>query len=183
MATWITEYVLLIGLVTVATITDGPVSVVVAVIASIIFTGLLYPMWTGIVIMGIHRSVGENISLAYIFKYINKFIPVVIAGFFMSMLTQLGYFLLFLPRIYLSISYMFALPLVCEKDLSPWQALETSRKAIHHNWFLFAGIIFAMGLIIMISAIPSGIGLIWTMPMMNLVMAVMYRNMFGVEPE
>ncbi len=174
----------LIGLVTVVTTMDGHVSVVVAVIASIIFTGLLYPMWTGIMVMGIDHSVGKNISFTYIFKYIDKLIPVVVAGFFMSILTQLGYFLLLLPGIYLFISYMFALPLVCEKDLSPWQALETSRKAIHHNWFSFAGIIFAMGLITMLSGVLLfGIGLIWTIPMTILVIGIMYRNMFGVEPE
>ncbi len=32
-----------------------------------------------------------------------------------------------------------------------WQMLETSRRAIKHNWFTFFGILIAMGFIMMIS--------------------------------
>lgn len=36
-------------------------------------------------------------------------------------------------------------------------------------------------IIIMISVIPLGIGLIWSLPFATLGMAVIYRNLFGVS--
>ena len=32
-------------------------------------------------------------------------------------------------------AYLLAIPLVVERGLSPWQALEASRKAITQHWF------------------------------------------------
>jgi len=38
-----------------------------------------------------------------------------------------------------------------------------------------------MFIIIGVSMIPLGIGMIWTMPMMLICYGILYRNMFGVE--
>ena len=72
-------------------------------------------------------------------------------------------------------------PLIIEKDLSPWEAMEASRKAIHHHWFQVFGLFFVMGLIFMISALPLGIGTFWTMPMGVIMFGIVYRTIFGAE--
>jgi uncharacterized membrane protein len=40
-----------------------------------------------------------------------------------------------------------------------------------------------ISLIVMVSMIPLGIGLIWTLPMMMIAYGIIYRNMFGVRDE
>nr|MDA3868631.1 hypothetical protein [Gammaproteobacteria bacterium] len=64
-----------------------------------------------------------------------------------------------------------------------WQALETSRKAITRRWFSVFALFIILSIIVFISAIPLGLGLIWTMPLMIIAFGVLYRNMFGVEAE
>ena len=65
--------------------------------------------------------------------------------------------------------------------MSPWQAMETSRKTLTKHWFKFLLFLLAMVLIMVVSAIPAGIGLIWTAPMMALAYAIAYREVFGLE--
>ena len=99
----------------------------------------------------------------------------------MYLMILIGFVLLIIPGIYLMIAYFMAMPLVVEKGLSPWQALEVSRKTITHRWFSVFFFSIVMTLILIISMIPLGIGVIWTAPMMMIAYGIMYRNMFGVE--
>ena len=78
---------------------------------------------------------------------------------------------------------MFAVPLMLEKNLSIIDAFEASRKAVTHHWFKLFGLLFVMGLILFLSMLPLGIGLIWTMPMMMAVIGVLYRRMFGISEQ
>jgi uncharacterized membrane protein len=71
---------------------------------------------------------------------------------------------------------------VVERGLSPWQALETSRKAISQHWFKVFGLFLLLGIIMGLSMIPVGIGLIWTIPLFIISMGVLYRTIFGVLP-
>jgi uncharacterized membrane protein len=77
---------------------------------------------------------------------------------------------------------MLAIPLVIDRGLSPWQAMEASRKAITQHWFKVFGLIFTLGLMILVSAIPLGIGLIWTLPLTVICMGILYRTIFGGLP-
>ena len=100
----------------------------------------------------------------------------------MMLLIYLGMILLLIPGIYLAVAYLLAIPLVVERGLSPWQALEASRKAITQHWFKVFGLFLLLGLIVMVSAIPLGIGLVWSIPLMVVAMGVLYRTIFGVLP-
>ena len=72
-------------------------------------------------------------------------------------------------------------PLITDKGMGVWEAMETSRKAIHKCWFRVFGIYLLMILIYLVSMIPLGIGLIWTMPMIIMVGGILYRRLFGVS--
>ncbi len=131
--------------------------------------------------MAIRRSVGLPISFSMAFSYFSRIIPLVITSILQMIFIVIGFFLLIIPGIYLSLAYLFAVPLVVEKNLGPWQALETSRKAVTHRWFSIFGFFIVIGLMMLASMIPLGIGLIWTLPMGTVVYAVLYRTIFGVE--
>lgn len=83
--------------------------------------------------------------------------------------------------IYLSVAYLFFPLLVVEKKLTGWQALEASRKAIGHHWFKVAWLLVVMLLICIGSVFTLGILFIWTLPMMNNALAILYREMFGID--
>ncbi|MEN8132906.1 MAG: hypothetical protein ABFS45_22555, partial [Pseudomonadota bacterium] len=107
-------------------------------------------------------------------------LPLAILGVLTTLLTYIGFLLLILPGIYLAIAYLLATPLLVEKQLTPWQAMENSRKAITRHWFKVFLLLLATALIMFISAIPLGLGLIWTYPMAINILGILYREIFGV---
>lgn len=52
---------------------------------------------------------------------------------------------------------------------------------ISKRWFSVFGLYLVVLIIMAISALPLGIGLIWTLPLALVVPGIIYRNMFGVE--
>ena len=51
------------------------------------------------------------------------------------------------------------------------------------RWFPIAGFCLVLMLINAVAAIPLGIGLIWTVPFSVIACGVLYRRIFGCEPE
>lgn len=132
--------------------------------------------------IGIRRAADQPISFNDVFSGLGLFVPLLITALLMTALIYIGTLLFVIPGIYLGVAYMLAIPLVIERGLSPWQALETSRKAINQHWFKVFGLFLALGVIMIIGMIPLGIGLIWTLPLFIISMGVLYRTIFGVLP-
>jgi uncharacterized membrane protein len=97
------------------------------------------------------------------------------------LLTFIGYCLFILPGLYLSIAYFLVIPLIVEKNMSIWQAMETSRKAINHVWFSIFGLFLVFTLLSIAAIFTLGIGYIWLFPMMIISYGVIYRTIFGIE--
>ncbi len=139
------------------------------------------PLMAGVMLIGINRSVSQPISVGLLFGNWSKAVPLVICYFLVTVLTIIGFLLFSLPGIYLSVAYMLAMPLIVEKGMGPWQAMETSRKGITKRWFTVFLIFIALMFVLFISMLPMGIGLIWSVPFSVMVIGVMYRNIFGVN--
>lgn len=151
-------------------------------IVSVLASALAYPFLAGINMVGIRRAADQPVSFNEVFSGLGLFVPLLITALLMTLLVYIGSLLLLIPGIYLGVAYMLAMPLVIERGLSPWQALEASRKAITQHWFKVFGLFLLLGLIMAVSMIPLGIGLIWTMPLFIISMGVLYRTIFGVLP-
>lgn len=140
-------------------------------IVSLVFTaGLLY--------MGVRKVAGEAISWKMIFTGFSFTGQIILATILQAIFVGLGLLLLVLPGIYLAIGYGLTLPLILDQEMSAWQAMEASRKAIHKVWWKVTGALFLMALIYTVSALPLGIGLIWTVPMFIVLGGVIYRCLF-----
>lgn len=160
---------------------DSTMPVIIQLIAQIGINLIALPMVMGIIMMGIKRSVNAPINANAVFSYFNKMFSLLVTLILIYIMVIIGLALLILPGIYLIVAYYMALPLVVEKGLSPWQAMEVSRKTVSHRWFRMVGFFIAASIIVAISTIPLGIGLIWTLPMFIIAYGIIYRNMFGVE--
>lgn len=133
----------------------------------------------GLLFMGIRRVAGDQIEWRMVFRGFSCAGKIIVATILQSILISVGILLLVLPGIYLAVGYAMALPLIVDRGMSPWEAMETSRKAIHKIWWKTAGLLLVMGLITIASMIPLGIGLIWTWPMFIVLAGVLYRYLFG----
>jgi len=155
----------------------------VSLLVSMMQILLTAPLSVGLFILGVRRSVDASLSSTHIFNYCDQTLSLIATTLLMYLCIALGFLALIIPGIYLSIAYYMALPLVVEKHLSPWQALEVSRKAVGKHWFGVLGLGMLIGLINMLGFLAIGIGLIWTLPMSLIAYGILYRNMFGLEAE
>lgn len=164
-----------------ALIGSGSIAAALSITAQFAITVATYPFMAGLMLIGIRQSVGLPIDFKMAFSCFGYTLPLVIASFLVSLLSFVGFMLLVIPGIYLSIAYLLVIPLIIDKDMGPWQAMETSRKAIHQHWFKVFGLYILMGFILILSTIPMGLGLIWTFPMFVMVGGILYRQILGVS--
>ena len=140
-----------------------------------------YPIMAGITLLGIRRSVNADITVGAIFQAYAKTIPLTLLSIGLMLLTVLGYVLLIIPGIYLSVAYMMSFALMMDRNMGVWEALEVSRKAISKHWFKIFFLYLLMGLIFILACLPILIGLIWVLPLFTIVHGILYKIMFGVK--
>lgn len=162
---------------------DNNILVLIAFVKQIAVTLVTTPIMVGLIMLGMRRSANVPIRASSVLNYFGSMGSLFVTMLLMYIMLIIGFLLLIIPGIYLSVAYYMAMPLVVEKGMGPWQALETSRKVVSKHWFkmFFFGIV--MMLIMLISMLPLGIGLIWTLPLMMIAYGIIYRNMFGLRKE
>ncbi len=156
-------------------------SLILSMVPSIISGIVITPLYLGTFMIAIYRLSDRPYSYKFIFQYLYQYKVLIIASFLTTILIYLGFALLILPGIYLYVGYLFTWPLIGDRQFGYWQAMEISRKAITQHWFKVFGIFSIIGIIALISAIPLGIGLIWSLPFISMVWAVLYRDIFGIQ--
>lgn len=139
---------------------------------SMVFSG-------GLMLIGIRRVLEKRLSWKIVFAGFRKALTIAICFVLQTILVTIGFVLLVLPGIYLLVGYTLSLPLIIDKGLGPWAALEVSRKAIHKKWWTVFGVYLVMSVIGVVSALPAGLGLIWTIPMYFVLIGVLYVQFFG----
>jgi hypothetical protein len=149
-----------------------------------IFNGLIgtfmMPLFAGVTAMVVKRAAGMPVSFSTAFAYLGK-VPVLAAGGLLTtLMTYVGFALLIIPGFYLAVAYVMTMPLIALNNVGAWEAMEISRKAVGHRWFRVLGLNLAVGFLVMLSALPLGIPLIWTIPWAALVIGVLYRRIFGL---
>lgn len=152
-------------------------------IAGILSYPVLIPLLVGIMMLAIKHSRGEDIHYRSMFDYYHMVGRLSLAGILIYILTLIGFLLLVLPGIYLSVAYVFALPLIADKGMDAWEAMEFSRKAVTKNWFKVFALMLFLILFFGLGALALGIGLIWAIPLMFVTLyGLLYPLIFdGVE--
>ncbi len=157
--------------------------IVLSFVEQLVMNLVLMPVVMGIMILGIRRSADVTIQAGSVMGHYSSMWRLFLTMLRVYLMVLIGLLLLILPGIYLMVAYYMAMPLVVEKGLSPWEAMEISRKTITKRWFTMFFFTIVVTLLILVSAIPLGIGLIWTLPMAMIAYGVVYRNMFGIRNE
>ena len=103
--------------------------------------GIIHLVLGGVVTGGLYlaclrRMHGEPAGVGSVFDGFKLcFVQLMLAGAISGLLTQLSFLLCVLPGIYLGVAWVFALPLVADKRLEFWSAMELSRKVVTRVWF------------------------------------------------
>jgi len=115
------------------------------------FGGLLYWVIRGVLFGGLYlvflnRIRGQSAGVGDVFAGFNiAFGQLVLAGLISGLLTSIGVLCcLIIPGLYLFVAWTFSIPLVADRRLEFWSAMELSRKVVTRVWFeMFALLLLA----------------------------------------
>ncbi len=82
-----------------------------------------------------------------------------------SLKTLFIFLLLFIALLFISIIWVFKLHFIVIYQLQAWAAMEMSRKISINNFLPIIGLYILLGLIILVSLIPCGLGLFFSLPL------------------
>ncbi|WP_345993639.1 hypothetical protein [Sulfurimonas sp. HSL-1716] len=146
---------------------------------SLLSLPILMPIISGIVMMAIKRAAHKKIEVLSIFNYYVLVWPLVFASLFVNAVVIIGFLLLIIPGIYLSITFAFVIPLIIDKQLDILDAMKTSFKVVRKRWFKFFGVYLILIFLSILSLLTFGIGFIWVLPLSFMTNGVLYRRLFG----
>ena len=144
----------------------------------------------GFVLMGgldymlIRRIRGEAVQIGDVFAGFNMaFLDLTMAGLVKWLLTTLGLILCILPGIYLAVGYVFALPLVVDKQMDFWTAMEVSRRVVHEHWWSVFALVIVLALVAFAGFLLCGVGELITIPVASAALMYAYEDLFGTQAE
>lgn len=107
------------------------------------------------------------------------FLPLFLAGLVSGLLTAIGLLLCLVPGIYLAVAWVFTLPLVIDKKLDFWPAMELSRKVVTRHWWVILGLLLVNFLVILVGLAVCCIGVYVALPVAFGALAYAYEDIFG----
>ena len=162
-----------------ASLRHGPAGADSAEITSVLGILVWGPLMGGLYLYFLKKIRREKTTVETAFSgFSNRFLHLFLAGFVTGLLTWLG-FLLILPGIYLLVAWMFTLPLVMDKQLDFWSAMELSRKVVTKHWWKFLGFGIVLLLLTFAGVLACVIGVFVMSPLVLAALMYAYEDIFG----
>jgi uncharacterized membrane protein len=105
-----------------------------------------------------------------------------LAGLIKALLVSVGIALCILPGIYLSVIWAFAIPLIIDKRMDFWPAMELSRRVVSHHWWQVFGLLLMNVLILLLGTSACFVGMFVALPVTIGAVAYAYEDIFGARP-
>ncbi|HEY3375748.1 MAG TPA: DUF975 family protein [Candidatus Aquicultor sp.] len=128
---------------------------------------------------------GETAEFADFFTVYPLFLVFLISNFLFSVIVSIGFILIIIPGIYLAVRLQFFGYYIVDKNASGTEAVTES---LRNSWELTRGItlkVFVLDLaflgLIILGAIPIGLGLLIVFPLITLASAYVYLKLAGAE--
>lgn len=112
------------------------------------------PLQGGLFLVFLKRMRGLPATIGDTFSGFNKtsFLHLMLASILTQIITTIGFVACLVPGIYLLVAWIFAIPLVADKQIEFWPAMELSRQVVtRHFWKMFA-LLFVLTAVV--SALP-----------------------------
>jgi serine/threonine protein kinase len=162
-----------------ASLHHGPAGQDSAEISSAIAILIWGPLSGGLSLYFLRKIRGEKATVETVFSgFSNRFLNLFLAGFVSGLLIWLGFLCLILPGIYLMIAWMYAVPLVIDKQLDFWSAMELSRKVVTKHWWKFLGFAIVCALLMFAGVLALVIGVFLMTPLILGALNYAYEDIF-----
>lgn len=94
-----------------------------------------------------------------------------------------GAIIMLIPAVYLSIGWMFTLPLIMDKRLDFWPAMQLSRKVVVRHWWTAFALSIVVGVISLAGVLLCCIGAFFSLPLAFATAMNAYEKMFSLRRE
>ena len=149
-------------------------------LASLITTPVYIVLTAGLLKYYLKLIRGERAGIADAFSGFGPAIgQLVLLGLASGFLSLIGYCLCILPGIYLTVSWMFAVPLVIDRGMGFWEAMEFSRRVVAKHWFLMFALQLVCGLLAACGVIACCIGILVSVPFGTATLMYAYEDIYG----
>jgi len=158
----------------------------IVVVASSTAVGyfLVYgPLTVGFYLIIFSRMRGQPFNIGDIAQGFNFFVPAVLANLVMAIFISMGLLFCIIPGLILMAAYLFVYPLILEKKMDFWTAMETSRKAALGHLFELTIFVIVLGILLLLGVLFCGVGALIAIPWVNAATAYAYRDFFGLETQ
>ena len=127
----------------------------IPLIGAFVYWGMSGVLYGGLYLAFLKRIRGQPAELGDVFYgFKQDFVQLMLAGFLTALLTKLGVVCcLILPGVYLFIAWTFSVPLVADKRLEFWSAMELSRKVVTRVWFEMFALVVLVFLPVILAAV------------------------------
>ncbi|MFP4520769.1 MAG: hypothetical protein ACLFQK_01355 [Fibrobacterota bacterium] len=114
------------------------------------------------------------------FAIIEHFAPMALFVIAAGAIIIVGFFILVIPGIYFCISYILAAPLIIDRKMGFWKAMEESRNITGRNFARYAFFTIILLILNFAGLIPMGLGLLITIPLSAVAISVLYSEAVGI---
>ena len=151
------------------------------IVASLIIGG---PMMGGLSVLYLKKIRNHAVSFGDIFLGFGpSFGALLGAHLICILLTSVGIMLCILPGIYLAISWIFTIPLVIDKRMGFWDAMELSRKVIGRHWWKMFGFVIVIGLLGIAGLLVCIVGVFVACTIGQIALMYAYEDIFHSRPD
>jgi len=135
----------------------------------------------GFILVAFYLSTGKQIFFEDFFDGFKHFAGLLLFTLVSVILIFLGIIALILPGIYLVVGYVFTPFFIIFSRMDFWNAMETSRKLVHKEWFSIFGFLIVLLFINVLGVMALGIGLLITIPLSYCALYAAFDDIVGVS--
>jgi len=135
----------------------------------------------GLILVAFYLSTGKQIFFEDFFDGFKHFAGLLLFTLVSVILIFLGIIALILPGIYLVVGYVFTPFFIIFSRMDFWNAMETSRKLVHKEWFSIFGFLIVLLFINVLGVMALGIGLLITIPLSYCALYAAFDDIVGVS--
>ena len=141
------------------------------------------PMMGGLSALYLKKIRGQPVAFGDLFLGFGvSFGPLLGAYLVCVLLTGVGFMLCILPGIYLAVSWVFAIPLVIDKRMSFWDAMELSRKIVTKHWWKLFGFVLVFMLLGIAGLLVCIVGVFVAYALCQIALLYAYEDIFHSRP-
>lgn len=157
--------------------------VILAVASTTFIVGLILagPLTAGFFYIIFNKIRGREIYIGDIAKGFDVFIAAILADILISVFVFIGFTFLIIPGIIISALYLFAFPLIIEKKMDFWQAMELSRKIVTRNIFELSIFMLILYIFLFFGMMLLLVGFFVALPIVFAAIAYAYCDLVGLE--